>query len=268
MNCGEVISRVHLYLDGELQPPETLVLEAHLVDCPRCRQEYESLVSVVETVRAAQPLYKAPEDSLARTRAMVAARRKRQVIFRAAIAAAVFLVCLLAFERYSASRDRFADFAAETHMRYARGAMPLDVRASEPRAVAGWLSARLPFHLELPNYPEQPGQAKKYSLSGARLLQYREDDVAYLAYSMNDRPISLLIASAARIVPSGGDVYRSGGLSFHTTSHKGLRIITWVDKGLSYALVSDLREVGAGSCVICHGGEGEQRKFAPLQPRL
>jgi anti-sigma factor RsiW len=122
--------------------------------------------------------------------------------------------------------------------------------------------------MTLPNYPEAPGQAKKYVLAGARLLQYDEDDVAYVAYRMRGRPISLLIASSARVSPGGGNVYRSGGLTFHSISRKGLQTITWEDRGLSYALVSDLRTVGAESCVVCHGGAGEDRKFAPLRPTL
>ena len=102
---------------------------------------------------------------------------------------------------------------------------------------------------------------------GARLVQYRDDDVAYLSYRMDGRPISLLIGSSARIVPAGGDVYRAGGLSFHTTSHNGLKMITWIHKGLSYALVSDLAAAGAESCVICHGGADERHKFEPLRAK-
>ena len=54
-------------------------------------------------------------------------------------------------------------------------------------AVADWLSEHLLFHLTLPNYPERPGEPKKYVPVGARLLQYGEDDVAYLADFVADR---------------------------------------------------------------------------------
>jgi hypothetical protein len=46
------------------------------------------------------------------------------------------------------------------------------------------------FHLTLPNYPE--GGPKRYALVGARLMQYRGEDVAYLAYEMDRKPISLI----------------------------------------------------------------------------
>jgi mono/diheme cytochrome c family protein len=99
-------------------------------------------------------------------------------------------------------------------------------------------------------------------------MQYHGDDIAYLAYEMDRKPISLLISSSSRIMPSGGNSYQSGGLTFYFSSQQGLRIITWTDKGLTYAQVSDLDVKGADSCAICHGAEGEQRKFEGLGKRM
>jgi len=132
--------------------------------------------------------------------------------------------------------------------------------------VSAWLVPRVPFHLKLPNYPE--GRPKPYTLAGARLMQYRGEDVAYLAYQMDRKPISLLISSSSRILPSGNETYQSEGLTFYFSSDQGLRIITWKDKGLTYAQVSDLDVKGAESCAICHGAEGERRKFEGLGRRM
>lgn len=271
MNCALMPYDLHAYVDGELAPAETLAFEAHLVECAACRQEFEALVASVETVRGAQGLYEIPPASREQVQRLVAHHDQRLRWWRTAVAVSFAAIICGAYVLVSGrmgSRDQFAAFAAESHLRYARGAMLLDIRSEQPSAVANWLSQRLPFHLTLPNYPEPAGQAKKYVLAGARLQQYGEDDVAYLAYRMDGRPISLLIASSARIVPTGGSVYQSGGLTFHSTSSKGLQTITWTDRGLSYALVSDLRSVGAESCVVCHGGAGEDRKFAPLRTKL
>ena len=271
MNCPQARHELHAYVDGELAAAETLALEAHLVECAGCREEFETLLASVETVRGAGGLYEPPQASRERVTRLVTHHHRRLRWWR--VGAAVSLVTILCggyalLNQRLESRDRFAAFAAEAHLRYARGAMPLDIYSDRPAAVADWLSDRLPFRLTLPNYPEPAGQAKKYVLAGARLQQYGENDVAYLAYRMDGRPISLLIASSSRIVPRGGSVYQSGGLTFHSNSEKGLQTITWVDRGLSYALVSDLHSVGAESCVVCHGGAGEDRKFAPLRPML
>jgi anti-sigma factor RsiW len=165
-----------------------------------------------------------------------------------------------------AGRSGYEQFAAQAHRDYARGAFPLDVASSQPQVVSDWLEPRVPFHLTLPNYPE--GGPKRYTLAGARLMQYRGEDVAYLAYEMDRKPISLLISSSSRVMPSGGETYQSGGLTFYFASEQGLRIITWRDRGLTYAQVSDLDVKGAESCVICHGAEGERRKFEGLGKRL
>jgi len=265
MNCQGVRDQIPLYVDGELQPTEALQLESHIVECASCRLHFESLSSVVETVRAARPLFQTPEASLSAVEQKVRAHRSYSSMWRIAAAATIVMTAAGLWYGLGGSRDRFAVYAAESHLRYTRGALALDIHTREPKEVSDWLSARMPFHVTLPNYPDQPGLPKKYSLVGARLLQYQEDDVAYLVYQMGDKPISLLIGQSARIVPAGGNVYKSGGLSFHTTSHNGLEMITWVDKGLSYALVSDLHAVGAQSCAVCHGSEKEQHMFAPLK---
>jgi anti-sigma factor RsiW len=271
VTCQESRNALHLYLDGELPPPEVLCLEAHLVECVLCRKEYETLLAAVESVRGAHRLFDAPEASRHRVEQLIASHHRKTRLLQGAIAVSVALLALILWPLYqqrNALTDRFAGLAAESHLRYSRGTLPLDVETRDPLEVSAWLSGRLPFHLTLPNYPQQPGQSKRYSLVGARLLAYGEDDVAYLAYRMEGRPISLLIASSARVTPTGGSIYQSGGLSFHTASYKGLRLITWTDKGLSYALVSDLDAAGGESCMICHGEESEQQKFAPLKPRL
>jgi len=271
MNCAHARECLHSYVDSELAAAEMLAFEAHLVECPACRAEFEEVLASVETVRGAGALYEAPRASEERASRLVAGHYQRRRWWRiaamVAVGAFLWVTYALMDQRFT-PRDRFAAFAVESHLRYARGTMPLDLRSDRPAEVARWLSDRLSFTLTLPNYPEASGQSKKYVLSGARLLQSDEDDIAYLAYRMDDRPISLLIASSARIVPTGGNIYRSGGLTFHSTSAKGLQTITWVDRGLSYALVSDLRSVGADSCAVCHGKAGEDRKFAPLRSKL
>ena len=268
MSCSEIRPRIVLYVDRELTGPEALDFEAHLTECAECRREYDELRETVDAVRGASPLYEAPEGSYAAVEGMVADWERRQSRRRwvpVAAAAAVVLVAVVT-GWVSAGRSGYEQFAASAHRDFARGAFPLDVASSQPQVVSAWLEPRVPFHLTLPNYPE--GGPKRYALAGARLMQYHGEDVAYVAYEMDRKPISLLISSSSRIMPSGGESYQSGGLTFYFSSEQGLRIITWKDKGLAYAQVSDLDVKGAESCVICHGAEGERRKFEGLRKRL
>jgi anti-sigma factor RsiW len=267
MTCSEIRPRIALYVDREVTGVEALDFEAHLTDCAKCRRAYDDLRETVDAVRGARPLYEVPERSYAAVQGVVAHWERRQRQRRwvlASAAAAVLLAVALAWA--STGRSGYEDFAAQAHRSYARGALPLDVSSSQPQVVSNWLEPRVPFHLTLPNYPE--GGPKRYALAGARLMQYRGQDVAYLAYEMDRKPISLLISSSSRIMPSGGESYQSGGLTFYFSAEQGLRIITWKDKGLTYAQVSDLDVQGAESCAICHGAEGERRKFEGLGKRM
>jgi anti-sigma factor RsiW len=266
-SCAEIRPRIALYVDREVTGAEALEFEAHLTECTACRREYDSLRATVDAVRGASPLYEVPERSYPAIERMVSdwERRGRRRWWVPAVAAAALLVAAGA-AWVSAGRSGYEQFAAQAHRSYARGTFPLDVVSSQPQVVSDWLEPRVPFHLTLPNYPE--GGPKRYTLTGARLMQYRGEDVAYLAYEMDQKPISLLISSSTRVMPSGGEIYQSGGLTFYFSSEQGLRIITWRDRGLTYAQVSDLDVKGAESCVICHGAEGERRKFEGLGKRM
>jgi anti-sigma factor RsiW len=266
-NCSQIRPRIALYIDREVTGVEALDFEAHLTECAECRREYDELRNTVDAVRGARPLYEIPNHSYAAVRGMIAKwdRRQRQLKRLPVMAAASVLAAGLVIW-ISSGRSGYEKFAAQVHREYARGAFPLDIASNEPKVVSHWLVPRVPFHLTLPNYPE--GGSKRYALSGARLMQYRGEDVAYLAYEMDHKPISLLISSSSRVMPSDGDRYQSGGLTFYFSYQQGLRVITWNDKGLAYAQVSDLDVKGAESCAICHGAEGERRKFEELKKRM
>jgi len=264
MTCREAESRLPLYIDNELAPGEAADLERHLAGCAKCQEDFEVLRDVSDNIRAARPLYETPLESEARIREMIRARERARKAQRWRAIAGVAAAFIAALMLRPVNADGFPEFAAGSHVRYASGAAPLDVASGAPEAVSRWLAPRLPFHFKLPDYINQPDGAKKYSLSGARLLQYGNADVAYLAYSMNRRPISLLVTSASQVTPRGGQTFRTGGIDFHFSSERGLRLITWSDRGLSYALVSDPGVTGAESCVICHGSTADRKKIGTL----
>jgi anti-sigma factor RsiW len=268
IGCDEAARRIALYIDREISGQDALEFEAHLTECMPCRHAYEDFRELVDATRAASPLYEVPEHSYAAIEQLVAARDRsvlRRYWLPLAAAAALLIGVTIGMLFAPWHSTQYASFAAEAHLLYARGAFPLDIQSRDPQAVSEWLGRRLPFQLRLPNYPVEGRERKRYSLVGARLVQYLDEDVAYLAYEMDNKPISLLIAASARVTPSGGETYQSGGLTFHSTAEKGLRMITWKDKGLTYALVSTLDVKGAESCVICHGSAGDRPKLENLR---
>ena len=126
--------------------------------------------------------------------------------------------------------DDLAALTADTHLRHTRGQLPLEMDSSRPDEVSRFFAGRVPFHLALPDYPVGPGESKPYRLLGGRLVSFRNAHAAYVAYRLGDRPISLLVTSAALAQPRGGDTVAFGRLVFHQRSVRGVKVITWTDK--------------------------------------
>jgi hypothetical protein len=163
--------------------------------------------------------------------------------------------------------SKFALMAAESHLRHMRGQLPLEMASSSPQDVSAWFSNKVNFSVQLPNYQESSGQEKLYRLEGGRLVGYENDYAAYVSYQMANRHISLVITSDSVAKPSGGEEIVARGLRFHYNAIDGLKVLTWSDRGLTYALVSDLDERGQQSCIVCHQGTKDQDLIAPLKPR-
>jgi len=173
---------------------------------------------------------------------------------------------LLAMLWYWGGSFNFARMAVDTHLRHLRGQLPLEITSDSPQEISTWFAGKVPFRVELPNYQESSGQEKLYQIEGARLVGFRNDYAAYVAYQMRKRPISLVITSASAAVPRGGERIVSKGITFHYDSIDGLKVITWTDRGLTYALVSDLEERGQRSCIVCHQGTRDRDFIENLRP--
>ncbi len=270
-SCSEVREAMHRYLDSELHASEVTEFESHLLDCVDCREEHRRWQEVADAVRGSQQAYSPSTASVERARGIVEGAARTQRRLNLARAAAVLLVFGAGAAAWlsgwlSGEGESFRVYAAESHLRYSRGRLSLDAQSGDPAVLSGWLEQNLPFHLELPAYPSALPGDNAYELVGARLLRHRDEDVAFLSYTMRDQPVSLLVASAGGRGPVGGEVYRSGDLDFHFYSIGGLQLIGWVDDGLSYVIVSSIDAVGAESCVVCHGQGAERRKFEELAP--
>lgn len=282
-NCEDICRRLNLYLDDELQGEERAAIEAHLQECESCAAAFERDFSFIGAIRESGPLHVAPPALRARVQetlngSTAAGSRSRfaksRLTWGVAIAAALVVLALPLVVWRGVNRvddvpgpSSFASMAAETHLRRTRGQLPLEVETAAPERISEWFGNKVNFSVKLPNYQESSGQEKLYTLEGARLVGYKDDYAAYVAYRMKARPISLVITSDAVVKPSGGEEIVARGLTFHYNAIHGLKVITWSDRGLTYALVSDLEERGQQSCIVCHQGTKDQDLITPLKPR-
>jgi anti-sigma factor RsiW len=279
-SCDAARRLVLAYVDGELVGSERDFFEAHVERCEACRHAIRDEVALGQALDHALPRDRAPEGLRARVEAMIQAPPaapgvpRRWLLASAAAFAAVLGGYAMgrhasgaaAPEAAPPSQD-LAALAADTHLRYTRGQLPLEIGSARPEAVSHWFSGRVPFHLALPDYPVGPGEQKFYSLEGGRLVGFAGDYAAYVAYRMDDHPISLIVTSAAQARPQGGETVKFRSLVFHQQAVQGLKVITWTDKGLTYALASDLSVRGEQSCMVCHGSPEERRLIEGFSDR-
>jgi anti-sigma factor RsiW len=274
IDCETVGLLVHPYVDGELVGEDRDAVLSHVERCGRCRAILDIERELLEVLRAAGPLHR-PPPGLRRTvgdALRTPLSRPRRLLLPVVAAALVLAVAGALWREWGHPRllpgrpsSGLVALGIDSHLRHQRGQLPLEVRSDRPPDVTGWFAGRVPFHLTLPDYPVGAGESKPYTLVGGRLVALDGDYAAFIAYRMQDRPISLLVSAAATARPYGGGEVTSGRLTFHLESVAGLKVISWVDHGLTYALVSDLREDGARSCLVCHDTERERWKLDGLR---
>jgi anti-sigma factor RsiW len=291
--CETIRSQIYLYLDDELHDRELSDFEQHLEGCIECRSLRQQERRVIESVRAVRPLYaasselrgritdlleQAPEPYVAsspfRDRVQRILGFDRRTFAFPQLRVLALATALLLFAGFWFFQPRtgapipseFAMMAVDTHSRRIRNQLPLEIETASAAEVSNWFSGKVPFSLKLPAYQENSGQEKLYHLEGARLVGFKNDYAAFVAYQMRNRPITLVVTSNRIAMPSGGEEIPSKGLKFRYDAINGWKVITWADRGLTYALVSDLEERGQQSCIVCHEGARDRDFIESLKP--
>lgn len=150
------------------------------------------------------------------------------------------------------SGANFAEIAVTTHRQHAQGSLALDVLSDSQQTVNNWLGTKSPFALALPGSPMMPGEKRPYRLEGARLVQIAGKTAAYIAYSMQSGPVSLLVTTNSTAGASGGVEAEFEKVTFHYRTVAGYKVVAWEAHGLTYALVSQEGNSTQGSCMVCH----------------
>ena len=281
--CESWRLRVILHLDDELDVGERRLVESHLNTCAACRGAFNRERLFREGIRRRRPLHVVPDDLRARVAMLVdagravspvagtrrgvrtspsgAARRLRGYAVAVLIAGLVGLVGVRNLSDAvvpSAEAASFPGMAVDVHKRHQRGQLPLELTTDAAGDISRWFEGKVPFVVTLPDYQETSGQEDRYEIRGARLVGFNGDYAAYVAYRMDRQPISLVITSTSVARPAGGDTISARGIAFHFEAIDGLRVITWSHRNLTYALVSNLKERGQRSCMVCHQNAGDE----------
>jgi anti-sigma factor RsiW len=286
-HCDERGTDILLYLDNELTGQRLEDFRAHLAGCSHCRDRLQEESALSSLLHATRPLYLAPQALRARVAAAATQQASagsppadrsgetrlqklprwlqdaaRPVFgWKPLVAITLVLVLSLVFIPGAVQRVRANDFveaATEIHRSYLDGALPLECRSHSPEAVTDWFAGKTPFHFQLPISRSVPEGKALYWLTGARLVSYKGNPAALVAYETATEKISLLVASSKSVAVAGGEELRSGGLTFHFRSGANFEVITWTNHGLVYALVASLTGSPQHSCLVCHQNMADQ----------
>ncbi|MHB1846271.1 MAG: anti-sigma factor family protein [Deltaproteobacteria bacterium] len=252
MTCDEAAPLLGPFLDGEELSPELRERVAqHLAGCPRCATRASEHRRYLDAVARGYRPEPAPTGL---RRAVARSRRPRWAV---ALAASFGAACLVAvgWATLSSRLGRravgpsLAEAAVADHLGLARGQLPLDIETADPTALTRWFERRLPFALGLPAFTNPA-----LRLLGARIVDAAGQMAALVEYRLGDRPVSLLVAADQGEGPGEpvgrAEVFKN--LQFQLADLEGFHVILWHDRGLRYALVSDLPSEGRASCVVCH----------------
>jgi anti-sigma factor RsiW len=251
--CETVLSYLAAHLDGESTPLGAKSIEQHLAGCKRCRHAAADFLAYRRAVADAYRPEPAPEEL--RQAIDGAVRKRLRWRARGFMAAAILLVfCsgaalgLFAWRDIDSRRSGLGQVAARHHDAFVRGATPLDISTSDAARLVAWFKGRVPFALDVPD-----AAGAGVQLVGARLVPVGDGFGAFLVYRQGEAQVSLAVAAARDAgSPQGAESERFRSLRFHFSRLRGHNVISWNDRQLSYALVSDLPAQGRASCAVCH----------------
>jgi len=282
-SCDDAVNILH-YLDDELSGRELETLRAHLKSCRTCQRRLEEEQAFSRVLQLSRPLYRAPDELRSQVSEILQypAAGNAEGIYEQLlrilhrpflnsrphlpnwgiwVTALVIVTLCLGFAPGVVRRVHAASYvetAIAVHRSYLEGSLDPQIQSDSPTLVSAWFAGKVPFDFRLP--AARDGNPV-YRLAGARLVSYRGHDAALVIYETRREKISLLVASNKYAAIAGGDEVLAGNLVFHYFSRDKFKVITWINHGLSYALVSSLSASARESCLVCHQNLADRDVF-------
>jgi anti-sigma factor RsiW len=245
VDCKEVKSLIHPYLDGELDAAHTVEVDRHVSGCADCSQTADRFRAVVHATSAPALRYSAPLDLAARIHASLAphslpAAPPRTFHWRPlALAASLLAVSLFGIDWYRAAGqsadDRLAAELVDDHVRSLMADHLLDVASSDKHTVRPWFTGKLDFAPSVPDLKDHG-----IPLIGGRLDVLAGRPVAALIYQHGKHTVNVFVrpvASSADAAPESATESRGEP---KILNRQGFNIASWSDSGFDYSAISDL----------------------------
>jgi len=256
MDCTQVQSQLHRYLDKELDSAGVLAVDQHLASCAACQKVFGVHSALQGAIRKHVRYHTAPDSLADRVRAGIGGNAERprsasRPAWRplripgwlrpggAAAAganwlqlgsalAATALVSWVAAVQYNTPREDevMSEQVVSGHARAMVTSRLTDVVSSDQHTVKPWLSSKLDFSL-----PVTDLAAAGFPLVGGRVDYLGGRTVAALVYRHRDHVIEVFVWPD-----------RKGGRTapVHAQAKQGYTLVHWTDAGLAFWAVSDV----------------------------
>jgi len=239
MDCVQIRSSMHGFLDGELDPVTAAAIEEHVHSCGDCEEALRGHSALRAALRESAPYHRAPDDLAERIRSearkmtgevRVTANAPwwswRALQFGSAIAATAVATWMAAVQLVGPSAaDLVAMQVISGHSRSMITGHLADVASSDQHTVKPWLSSKLDF-----SPPATDLTTAGFPLVGGRLDYVENRPVAVLVYRHRQHMIDLYVW------PEAGSKGGATGL----TSKNGYHLLHWLNGGMTFWAISDL----------------------------
>lgn len=245
MNCKELETLLHPYLDGELDADQRRGVDEHLKDCADCQRQLETFRAIHKALQSADYRYKASDTLKARLHnelEKAAAREARPQWTRWAAAAAVAVLATglgWVFIPHGGTApaeeadDAMVDSAVGQQQDALKDQHLTDIASADTKAVQSWFSGKLAYAPPVPDL-----SSRGYTLVGARLDKVKDEPAAALTYRHGDDVVTVFVCAA-----------QHGDKDLDTDSDDGYQVVYWTKGSLSFWVVSkmpsaDLKQFG------------------------
>lgn len=239
MNCDDLRDLRDLYLDDELDAPETAMVKAHLQVCAACRGAADPAQTLKTAIRHEVRRYSAPLELGERIRRDISARNDRpfsslRYLSRGwnpiAIAASLMLTIAMSSGLTAAyldgtSDDQVVEDVIASHVRSLMADHLTDVASSDQHTVRPWFSGKVdtaPPAVDL--------ASAGFPLVGGRLDYVADRPCAALVYRHDKHVINVLVWAKDGSDQEADENY----------SRQGYNLVHFTEDNLDYWAISDL----------------------------